>query len=92
MASDFDKILNSFMQGKTNENLTAIKNLLSTEENKKLLISVLGDGSVAKKAVLEAKSGDMSTARSLLASLASTPGGAALISSIASAIEGTRNG
>ncbi len=92
MASDFDKILNSFMQGKSSDNLNAVKGVLSAEENKKLLSSVLGDGILAKKAVMDAKAGDTTAAKKLLTTLASTPGGAELISSVISAIEGKNNG
>lgn len=76
----------------TNPNLNMIKALLSTEENKKILASLSLDADTAKKALHDAKSGNMSAARDIILKLNSTPDGARLISSIISALGEKGNG
>lgn len=92
MQNDFDKLINSFMQSGSGKNLNAVKSILSTDKNREIISSVIGNGDALKKAVIDAKSGDTSSAKALLESLASTPGGSALISNIISAVEGKSNG
>ena len=92
MANDFDKIINSFMQGKSTQNLNIAKSILSTDENREIISSLVGNGDVLKKAVTDAKNGNTNTAKALLNNLSNTPGGAKLISDIVSAVEGKNNG
>ncbi len=92
MQNDFDKLIDSFMQSGNGKNLNALKSILSTDKNREILSSVIGNGDELKKAVIDAKAGNTNSAKALLATLAATPGGAELISKIVMTLEGKSNG
>ena len=91
MSNDYERLASSLFQGKAPQNLDSLKEMLSTKESRRILSSVLADGgSAVKRAAEDAKHGDMSSAKSLIETLAKTPGGAELIANVARAVEGNK--
>ena len=92
MPNEYDALLSNLFNNVSGKNLNTLKTLLSNEDNRRILASVIPDSAKAKRAVESAQRGDSSQARTLIEQLAATPGGSELISNIMRALEGKNNG
>ena len=91
MANEFESLARAFLSGKRPQNLNAIKEMLSTDESKKVLSSIMSDGGASvKRAVSEAQRGKTESAQALVETLMQTPGGAELVTKIVHAVEGQK--
>ena len=89
MANEFENLARAFLGGKRPQNLDAIKQMLTTDESKEVLSSIMSDGGTSvKRAVSEAQRGKTDSARALVETLMKTPGGAELVTKIVHAVEG----
>lgn len=89
MANEFETLARSFLGGKRPQNLDALKELLTTEESRRVLSSIMSDGGASvKRAVSEAQRGKTDSAQALVETLMKTPGGAELITKIVRTAEG----
>ena len=92
MANDLESVMQTLLSGKNPQALSSLKSMLSTDENKKIISSVAGDGATLKSALNDAKRGNIDSAKNLVESLAKTPGGKELISKILHVVEEKKNG
>lgn len=92
MPNEYDALLSNLLNNVSGKNLNTLKALLSNENNRKILASVIPDNAKAKRAVESAQRGDSSQARKFIEQLAAAPGGSELIANIMRALEVNGNG